>query len=954
MIKNYKVIFTVVLIVLTAIFLSFVVYYQKSTQHKADLALDGHAVIIADALWRYEKSTPIEYLKLAAKALHYKKVSVFDDSSNAFIEIKNTDKETAEDFLTNAGLLPVYHLEKNIFYNKKHIGKITIDWQNRAVFTYFYIFLCLVLVLMAVWLFLNLTVAKMTLEDRVIERTADLKASENRLRLSEERLEMALAGANDGIWDWNLETGSVHYDTRYYVMLGYKPHEFQSSFEAFEKRVHSDDIVGVKNAIENYLSGKIDIFHQEFRMLNKNGDYQWIRSKGKIAVRDKQNKPVRFIGTHSDINEHKILEKARDDAYGIINSSPLVAFIWKNEQGWPVEFVTENIENVFGYHPDELLSHTIRYDQIVFPDDLKRVGHEIGKPNFEKKSNNFIHRPYRIITKSGNIRWVEDRTYIKRNDTGEITHYHGILMDITNRIDAEEAQIKSNRILKLVLNSIPVRVFWKDTQSIYLGGNQAFAEDAGLRSPDDLVGKTDHDLAFSAQAGVFQRDEKEVIRSGKSKLFYEEPQDRPDGKTNWLLTSKVPMRDAQQKIIGILGTYQDITDRKQAEKEKIAAQKIAGDNEKLALVGQIAGKMAHDFNNILGIIMGNTELSLLYCKEPKTKKTLELIYEQTIRGKNLTKNLVAFAKDQELKQEFFRISEKINLVINLMRKDLEGIELIKQESPGVPELLADPGMIEHALVNLIQNSIHALSMVEHPRITVRTYSRGNQICFEIEDNGCGISKENLENIYEPSFTLKGSRDVAGSYKTGIKGTGYGMSNVKKYIEQHKGTISIESEYGSGTKFTISLPVIKKELTSDERIKTQTGTAYFEKYILLVEDETAIADVQYRILTQAPCNHKVDIANNGQVAMDLFDRNEYDLISLDYILPGDINGMDMYHHIRASDKTIPILFISGNIEFLESIKYLMKKDPYVDHLSKPCKNIHYLNSINKLFSRPKLI
>ena len=88
-------------------------------------------------------------------------------------------------------------------------------------------------------------------------------------------------------------------------------------------------------------------------------------------------------------------------------------------------------------------------------------------------------------------------------------------------------------------------------------------------------------------------------------------------------------------------------------------------------------------------------------------------------------------------------------------------------------------------------------------------------------------------------------------------------------------------------------------------------------------------------------------------MDLFERNKYDLISLDYILPGDINGMDIYNHIRQSDKTIPIVFISGNIEFLESIKDLMKKDPYVDHLSKPCKNIDYLNCINKMFEMTTL-
>ena len=348
--------------------------------------------------------------------------------------------------------------------------------------------------------------------------------------------------------------------------------------------------------------------------------------------------------------------------------------------------------------------------------------------------------------------------------------------------------------------------------------------------------------------------------------------------------------------------------------------------------------------------MGNAELSLMDCKDEETKKTLELIFEQTLRGKNLTRNLVAFAKDQEPKQEFFRINEKIDLVLDLLKKDLKEIELIKENKAGVPELLADPGMIEHAIVNLIQNSIHATSIVENPRIIVRTYCSGENICFDIEDNGCGIPKEHMESIYEPSFTLKGTKDTTGSYERSIKGTGYGMANVKKYIEQHKGNISVESEFNLGTKFTIGLPIIKKELTNKEKAEIRKEMAHFEKYILLVEDEPAISDVQYRILTQDPCNHKVDTANSGQVAMDLFDRNEYDFVSLDYILPGKTNGMDVYNHIRKTNITIPILFISGNIELLESIKTLKQKDTKVDHLSKPCQNKDYVNCINKLIEK----
>jgi PAS domain S-box-containing protein len=399
-----------------------------------------------------------------------------------------------------------------------------------------------------------------------------------------------------------------------------------------------------------------------------------------------------------------------------------------------------------------------------------------------------------------------------------------------------------------------------------------------------------------------------------------------------------------------LVTMSDTTWRVKAEEERINAQKLVEEHKRLSIVGQVAGKMAHDFNNILGIIMGNSELAIVDCPDDQTKKRLELIYNQTIRGKNLTKNLVAFAKDQEPKQEFFSIDEKIDLVLNLLKKDLEGINVTRQYSHGIPELLADSGMIEHAMVNLIQNSIHAVSLTEKPEIIVHTYYQGESVFIEIEDNGCGIPQDFLGEIYEPSFTLKGSKDKTGNYKPDIKGTGYGMSNVKKYIEQHNGKISVDSIVDSGTKISISLPVVQKELTSEEKIEIQKETVHFEKYILLVEDEQAIADVQYRILTQDPCNHKVDTANSGQVAMDLFDRNEYDFVSLDYILPGNINGMDVYHHIRKTNKTVQILFVSGNIEFLESIKELKQKDTSIDHLSKPCKNIDYLNCINKLFSR----
>jgi len=464
---------------------------------------------------------------------------------------------------------------------------------------------------------------------------------------------------------------------------------------------------------------------------------------------------------------------------------------------------------------------------------------------------------------------------------------------------------------------------------------------------EELIGKSVYDVYTNSTDN--HKLIESIINKGTLKDYEINFTDK-DGTRHLCSMNMELVKNSKGTPIKVVGIFRDISDRKKAEDEKIKIKILAEKHKKLVLVGQVAGKMAHDFNNILGIIMGNAELTLLDCQKPETRETLELIVEQTIRGKNLTKNLVAFAKDQEPKQEFFKINEKIDLVLSLLKKDLEGIELIKEDKTGVPELLADPGMIEHALVNLIQNSIHALSLVEFPRIIVRTYSLDNKICFEIEDNGCGISKENLGNIYEPSFTLKGSKDVTGSYKAGIKGTGYGMSNVKKYVEQHKGSISIESEAGAGTTFKIYFPIIKKELTTKEKEELKKEIRQFEKYILLVEDEAAISDVQYKILTSEPCHHKVDVAHNGQMAKELFGRNTYDFVSLDYVLPGGINGMDVYHHIRKTNQTVPVMFISGNIEFLESIKELKQKDAYIDHLSKPCQNKDYVNRINELLEK----
>ncbi|MBU0970172.1 MAG: PAS domain S-box protein, partial [Proteobacteria bacterium] len=397
--------------------------------------------------------------------------------------------------------------------------------------------------------------------------------------------------------------------------------------------------------------------------------------------------------------------------------------------------------------------------------------------------------------------------------TNELTLLNSSLkLEVEEHCRAREMLYKTQERYRLIAENV-ADVIWVTTLSLELTyispsvyqQRGYTADEAMAQSIDEIIPPLDLERAIS-MLGEKLAQIQAGDPGGWEPVIFEMEQCHKDGSLIWTSNNARIIKGPDNQPEGVLGVTRDITVQKRAEREKINAERYAVEREKHAMVGQIAGKIAHDFNNILGVIMGNSELALLDCKDENISQTLELILGQTLRGKNLTKNLVAFAKDQEPKQEFFRIGKKIDLVMNLLKKDLEGIELITKEDADVPDLLADPGMVEHAVVNLIQNSIHALGFAAHPRIIVRTHCLDGYICLEIEDNGCGIPPEHLDHIYEPGFTLKGSKDVTGSYKHHIKGTGYGMANIKKYVEQHKGRISVRSEFGSefgsGTTFSI--------------------------------------------------------------------------------------------------------------------------------------------------------
>jgi PAS domain S-box-containing protein len=835
------------------------------------------------------------------------------------------------------------------------------------------------------------------------QENENLQANENKFRFFTENLD-------DVVWTTNLEFKTTYTSPSIIKALGFTPEERckQSVEDMMTPRSITKATKELFKRLEEYEDGssnKKQII-MDIEYYKKDGSTKWMENNVKF-IHDSKDQIIGLLGVSRDVARRRKAEEAlkknirqMNYVHGIgnkLSQSLSLGQVVQLTLDSIFDLFSPDLALIFSREGGQLSVNGVKYKQSQFR-RVKNFGHKVGEylcnlavserkavysininndPRWcqkECKNEDLASFAALPLYSEDEIIGVMGLGSVIEHDFSQYDVFMGVISnqigiglknavlykkqqgysaklekEIIERKRSEETlQASEKRFRKIIedVSEIAIRgydenqqvIFWNDASKKLYGYTEK--EVLGKRLGEVVIPENMREQVKRAHKRWIKNKEK--IPAGESVLIDKNGDDVPVFSSH--VMHETPRGKEMYCIDMNLGPV------KQAQKEKINAQKIASEQKKLALVGQVAGKMAHDFNNILGIIMGNAELSILDCKDASAKKTFELIFEQTLRGKNLTRNLVAFAKSQEPKQEFFRINEKIDLVLNLMKKDLEGIVLTRDHESNMPDLLADPGMIEHALVNLVQNAIHALSLVEYPTIVVKTYSRDNRIYFEILDTGCGIPEKYIDKIYEPSFTLKGSKDVSGSYKPGIKGTGYGMANVKKYIDQHKGDISIQSKVGSGTKITLTMPVIKKELTTKEKREIQKELSHFEKRILVVEDEHAISDVQYRILTQEPCNHKVDIANNGQMAFDLFDRNEYDFISLDYVLPGDINGMDVYSHIRKSNKSVPILFISGNIEFLESIEKLKHKDIRIDHVSKPCQNKDYVNNVNKLLGR----
>jgi len=266
-----------------------------------------------------------------------------------------------------------------------------------------------------------------------------------------ERMRLALEGANLGIWDWDLRTDEIKRDELLTEMLGYSPEEFGDQLEDWKRLVHPNEKECHDQAFSEHIENRTPSYECEYRMRTADGDWKWLRTKGKVVKWDESGTPVRAVGIHQDIDDGKRAKLALQEERDLFRTGPSVVFKWRNEQGWPIEYVSPNVAEVFGYSPEALQSGDRRFSDLVHEADLDQLEREVTEQTAD--GQNRLHPdPYRVRTADGEIRWVMEYTRFV-NAPEETELLLGYLVDITERRKHEE-RLEAQRDNLEVLNQV--------------------------------------------------------------------------------------------------------------------------------------------------------------------------------------------------------------------------------------------------------------------------------------------------------------------------------------------------------------------------------------------------------------------------------------------------------------------------------------------------------------------
>jgi two-component system cell cycle sensor histidine kinase/response regulator CckA len=468
--------------------------------------------------------------------------------------------------------------------------------------------------------------------------------------------------------------------------------------------------------------------------------------------------------------------------------------------------------------------------------------------------------------------------------------------------------MSSSSHLQTLLDMLPIGLALVDGDGRFLTMNEAFCQAAGITSsarpvyPGDLVVKEDK----AAVADAVRRNARGPAMSGDVAVrLARQP------------TEPVALTIAGLRGLGDAAVLLLLKDN--SEEAKLKRQ--VAQATKMQVVGQLAGGVAHDFNNILTAIIGHCDLMLMrHTPGDIDYDDIQQIKSNSNRAAGLTRQLLAFSRQQTLRPQVLQLPDVVSEVSHLLKRLLgETVELVVKHGRNLGPIRADPGQLEQVIINLAVNGRDAMMPKGGGTLTIQTYSvKANQVAelgsdilpiadysaLSVTDTGTGIAPGVLGKIFEPFFTTK---EVG-------KGTGLGLSTVYGIVKQSGGFIFADSKLNEGSRFVIYLPVHREESGAEmprRRAKAKKDELWGTGTVLLVEDEPTVRGVAERALTRH--GYKVLTADNGEEALEIINSGEpIDLLISDVVMPG-MDGPAVVREARKSRPELKILFMSGYAE-----------------------------------------
>jgi two-component system, cell cycle sensor histidine kinase and response regulator CckA len=778
-------------------------------------------------------------------------------------------------------------------------------------------------------LFCEVRLVRLPSENRKLTRASfiditDRKIAEDTLRVSEKRFRAIFERSTIGNSLTAPDGKLLRINKAFADMLGYTIGELEQI--NFAQITHPEDMEKSHECIKILLENEQTFYRMEKRYIHKNGGIVWVDISTTL-LRDEKETPLYFITSIADITDRKQAEEALKSSHrrldDIIDFLPDATFVIDCD-GKVIAW-NRSIERMTEVSKEDMIGRGSYEYAIPFYGQRRPVLIDLALQPDEVFENNH----YEHVVKEGDTLYAE--AYVPRTYGGKGAFMWGVasrlcdasgniigaiesIRDITDRKQAEdELQEKQNRLLQYQriahvggweLDLLTNMLTWSD--EIY----QIFEIDknrfrATYEAFLEVIHPEDRGTVNAAYTQSLVNHQPYVIIH---RLLF------PDGRIKYVQENCETDYSPEGKPLRSIGIVQDITELKQAEEEKMKLQDQLTVAQKMEAVGRLAGGVAHDFNNMLSVILGHAELVLEEVDPSQPlHASLKEIHNAAKRSTDLTRQLLAFARKQTVQPIALDLNKTVNGMLKMLERLIgEDIELVWRPGSELWPVKMDPSQIDQLLANLCINARDAVTGVG--KITIETGNMvfddiscsnyldcipGEYVMLAVSDNGSGMDKDTLDHIFEPFFTTKGIG----------QGTGLGLATVYGIVKQNEGFINVSSEPGKGATFKIYLQRCK-EKDLDQAVESMENLPLGHgETVLMVEDDAAALNIGKVMLEHL--GYTVLSADTPEAALRLAKTHiaQIALLITDVIMP-EMNGRELAKLITDIKPGLKCLFCSG--------------------------------------------